>query len=460
LKPDRFLVYVARAAIGAAVLAPFWFWKGGLLEIESLQFIRQYLDDRSPLRKIFDPYGNDFGTYQARELSYFLDFLDAQVFKRLMAMDITVFVPATALVASLLTVVVFFVAVKRYRAVSPLTGALLLLLYLTNYVHMITMGTFYRSSKPLLVPVLLAATFYLAALFERPDPPSVPTRRRRWLQAGAVFGLLSLMSLLDRQGFFYAVLGLVLIAGHSIRVRGRWDVVAAGAAAIACNALYNVEIGPAIVSAVNDYVPTRAYQEVPREPLMGGWRIYAQAAEVLMESVKVLLGSVPAVVGTLAFAVIAIAVVLQSRARVAAGIALAVLVASHVVLFALMIARLPAIYEWGDHRYFYYPLPAQAFMFAVMTILLGRLIAGWAGWRIAVLNILLAVAIVSNVAHWPAYRDRMRTSRWFPRIYEQTEFLKASFAAGRPHTRLIPQYREFYELCLTLSPGLRKQAGR
>lgn len=66
MNPGRLLVYLVRTLVGVAVIAPFWFWKGGVLE-----------------------------------LGYFLDFLDTQVFRRLMAMDLVVFIPMTAVVASI-----------------------------------------------------------------------------------------------------------------------------------------------------------------------------------------------------------------------------------------------------------------------------------------------------------------------------------------------------------------------
>ena len=75
-----------------------------------------------------------------------------------------------------------------------------------------------------------------------------------------------------------------------------------------------------------------------------------------------------------------------------------------------------------------------------------------------VLNLTLTVAIVSNAAHWTDYRDVMLTSRWFSRVYPQTELLKDSLRSGAPDPRLIRQYRQFYDFCLTLSPGLRARA--
>ena len=91
---------MAIALIVAAVVAPFWYWDGGLIEIEATQFVQNYLADRPVLAHVFDPRRNDINTYQARELSYFIDYLDAQVFRHLMHWDLALFIPLSAIVAS------------------------------------------------------------------------------------------------------------------------------------------------------------------------------------------------------------------------------------------------------------------------------------------------------------------------------------------------------------------------
>jgi hypothetical protein len=179
---------------------------------------------------------------------------------------------------------------------------------------------------------------------------------------------------------------------------------------------------------------------------------------VLLEEIRVLTGSLPGLAGILPFAAVAIAGIWRSPRRLVVGVTMVVLALSQIVLFAFMIARLPAIYEWIDHRYYYYPLPFLALLLGLTVVFLDRMIAGWPRWRIVMTNTLIALAIVGNVAHWTVYRDVQRASRWFPRIYAQNELLKSSFKSGQMDARLIMQYREFYELCLKLSPGLQAKA--
>jgi len=443
-RQGRGFLFATRFLIAAAVAAPFWFWKGGVLELEVLHFIDRYLDNRTLLHKIFDPYTNDFRTYQARELSYFIDYIDAHVFRQLLRWDITLFIPLSAAIASVLTVAIFLRAIRRYRGLAPLTGALLLLVYLSNYIHLVTMGMFYRSTKPLLAPVLMGTAFYLASVFEG------QARRRAPL---AVFGLFCLMSLLDRQGFFYAIVGTGVVAAYALFTRQGWRLASAAAAAVFAMTAYDLWIGPWIIERAAGYVPSLAYQEVPKAPLLQGLP-YRQSLEILGESLTVFLGSTSKVVALATVAAIAAAGIWRAGPGRAPRLTLTAILAfvalSQVVMFAAMIVRHPPLYDWIDHRYWYYPLPFQALVLALLAMLLHRALAGWTGWKLAVVHVALVAAIAGNVAHWTFYRDVQLTSRWFSRVYPQTEILKSSLAAGKPDPRLILQYREFYELCMRI----------
>ena len=74
---NRFLATACAVLAGLCVLIPAAFWKGGVLDGEAIMFVINYADDRTPLQKVFNPQLNDFNTFQARELSFLFDYLDA-----------------------------------------------------------------------------------------------------------------------------------------------------------------------------------------------------------------------------------------------------------------------------------------------------------------------------------------------------------------------------------------------
>src|SRR6266852_324152 len=60
------------------------FWGHGIIDVEATEFVLNYLLKRPFFAQIFDPQINDWGAYQARELSYVFDWMDARVFASLM----------------------------------------------------------------------------------------------------------------------------------------------------------------------------------------------------------------------------------------------------------------------------------------------------------------------------------------------------------------------------------------
>jgi hypothetical protein len=464
--------------IAAAMLAPAWYWRGGLIEIEALQFVRQYLDDRrGVIEKVFDPNGNDLGTYQARELSYFFDYLDAQIFEQLLVQGRVFFVPASVFLASLLTVAAFVLAHREASRRLGLGAALLLLVYLSNYVYLVTMGMHYRSTKPLLAPVVMGTAFYLVTLVtaRRGTAASAPGRLAPML----VFCLLSVMSLLDRQGFFYAVVGTGVLLFSALFAGGSRKVVIAAVAAIAVMVVYNLIVAPAIIQRASGYLPSFEYQRLPFSQLFAEPAIWWRGTELLLLAGQVLAGSLPrlgfvVLIGAMVFAATRSARARQVGDIAAAGgspmtrgwtpmkvaVLFALVAAALIVMSAAMVARHPPIYDFVDHRLWYYPLPFQALLIGLTSALLMRLSPEWSRRRVAIVNVLLAAAIVANVSKWDDHRRTQLASRWFPMVHQQSEALKASLAAGRPSLSLRPEYADFYTLCLERSPVLRERAER
>jgi hypothetical protein len=331
-----------------------------------------------------------------------------------------------------------------------------LLLYLTNYVHVVTMGMFYRSTKPLLAPVLMATAFYLLALIgehARAGDRSAGGKRAPWV----VFVLFCAMSLLDRQGFFYAVVGLAILLGHAAIARGRRDVALAGAAAVMAMILYNLVLAPLIVLRVNAYTPSFQYQQVPLNGLLTDPAYWWRAGELALQAVSVLAGSLPYWLWA-GVAVASLILALRGGRGRTFALTCGFVVLAQVVMFAAMIARHPPVYEWEDHRLWYYPLPFQALLATIMVVLLSRILATGGMTRTLAVNVLLAAAVASNVSHWDDYRAVQLRSRWFPTVYHQTSALKDSLKEGRPRLFLNPEYAGFYDFCLTLSPALRSRA--
>jgi hypothetical protein len=459
---------IVRASLAALALAcaalPAVFWDGGLIEKESTYFVRQYLDGRTVLEKVFDPHANDIGTYQARELSYFIDLVDAHVLRAALRYDAVFLVPFSGLLGACLTVAIFTVGTARvFPQVPPVRATLILLLYVTNHVYSVTTAVYYRSAKPLLVPVLLTALFYLAGVFKRPGGSS--EIRGRILTSGfvATCVLGCVMSLLDRQGFFYAIVMLLVLGLRHRAVHNVRDCLWGAAGAVALMVLYNLVLGPWIVQSVNGYSPSFEYQRVDVYHLMRHPLHFVQAVRLLFENAHLLVGSFPMwLYGTTAAALLAWRWRLRStttdvdtRPGPHPGRQVAVLImASQVVMFAVMIVRHPPIWDWQDHKLWYYPLPYQVLVLFGILLAADRLTLSTGRVRPVVLNVALVVMAAANLLSWPSYRSAMLSSEWFPSVYRQSTALKASLEQRVPSDNLDADYRAFYDFLVSAAPGV------
>jgi hypothetical protein len=339
------------------------------------------------------------------------------------------------------------------------THSLTLLVFLTNYVFLTTMGLFYRATKPMLVPVLLGTLFFLWARLRSDAPAASPFRDFAVVFAGGC-----LMSAFDRQGFFYiAVAGASLALFWVLRRTGGVLCLGAAAAAVASEG-YNRLLGPWLIHAINGYWPRFNYQRVPLRKLADP-AYYLKAAELLPGYAATLFGGFP---GWL-FAFVATAALVAwlrlrgsqperptagPSARWVGPAFIALFLASQVFLFAAMITRYPQVYDWADHRLWYYPWPFQAILAFGLLIALDSIWPRTSFHGRRFVNLALVFLVLANVAQWPRHREISLHSDWFPKIHDQTERLKSSLRAGRADPQLYGAYREFLHFVWDLSPVL------
>ncbi len=436
------------------------------MEREALTFIRQYQADRPLLQKVFDPHANDLGTYQARELSYALDLLDANAFSQLASILGSGFsIPATALATSLLLVLIFLVGASRTTDhLGRTTTALLLLCFLSSFGFVSTMGVFYRSAKPVLAAVVLAWLFHVRA---------VQRKRTRFLDAGrselitrdaaVTFALAVTAGLLDRQGLFCVLAASVILGVHYRWTRQLLDLLVATVTAVVVLQLYNFAIGPLTINALNGYWPDFSYQAIPLREVLRLPNHMVRAIDLLLQNTALMLGGFQLV--AIALVVLVAAVAWRRRAEWSRGLrsrsevmaylrydprgrvlAYCLLVfASQVVMFALMIARHGYVYRWIDHRFWYYPLPYLAVALFGMLLAADFAMRHVQGRYRRALPLLLVALTVSNCLSLDRYREIMVNGPWFGPIYIQCEALKASFRSGSPDPQLDPAYRAFFE---------------
>jgi hypothetical protein len=396
----------------AGTVAAAAFWDGGTMEAETTVFIPQYTSERPFLQKIFDPYANDFGTYQAREFSYFFDWIDAVVHQRVTGVLFpTLFVPATGLIVPLLMAVVFAGGVRKAAPnLDAVTTLLLFALFLSSFVFISTVSMFYRSGKLLLA-----------------------------------------FCLLDRQGTFYVMAATAVLVLHYAFTKRLRDIVGATFSAVVVLQIYNIVLAPLVIHALNDYRPSYHYQKVPLREMPSH---VLHAARMVFENFCVMLGgswqfTLLALSGCVALAFRVIRRHLRSRpafdftraptARLMLYIALAVV--ANWVMYDLMIARHQPIYAL-DHRYWYYPLPLLSIILVGLVLCLNALVPMMRLGEKRMLKGFLVAMVIGNLVSLPRYKHHMLTGNYFAPVFVQSDRLKAFVHTGTEDPTLTPKYRQ------------------
>jgi len=433
----------------AFVAAPALFWGGRAAFDETLSFVlRRYWSDRSFLQIVFDPRGWDF--YQARELSYAIDFLDAQWVRLLLSRDVVFLLPPSSVLASLAVVLIgACLAPRALPRLGRATRWLVLLVFLSNFVFLSTMGWLYRATKPFVAPLLLGLLLLVVAEHRQP---------RLGPRAGfaAVFGTALAMSLLDRQGLFYVLALAGCLALAWIRTRRGLSLALGAFAAAAVWAAYNYVLGPWIIHALNGYWPEFRFQRLRPGRLMQP-HPWLAAVELLGDWTSVLLGGLPPAL--LAAAALAAGATWtwhtrHQRGLVALGLGVAVAgLAGQVAMVAIMVQRHEPV-TWADHRLWYYPLPYQALVVFGLLWALDRRAARGDGFLPRILPIALAALVVANVAQWPEKRLVMQSEPAFAEELRGSRLLARALDGGRAEASLAGDHRRFYFECLDRFPRI------
>lgn len=453
--PESFLSPTRVALIGAAYVLPVLlflnavgFWGSGIIDEEAMFFVLNYLADRPLVATIFDPLLNDWGAYQARELSYVFDLIDARVFAFLLEQGVLLFVPLSGVLGLVAVGAVHAWGSRKVLRLDGVTSSLVFSLFLSCIVTQASTAIFYRSSKIVLGIVLLAFLFHLTILVRSTGEP----RRPSLGELATLFVLGLAMSITDRQGFFYlacatAIVTALWLATHLRGVAERANhasVIATGLATLAAATLYNRVAAPAVIRWANGYSPGFEYQQLDLAGLLD-WTLASQAWTMFQSQTSLFFGNLPFVLVGFAVAAGWLATVWRARmSRRDGGTTVTTLLADNsvlvtlgsccalVVLLGLMILRHPPVYTIPDHAFWYYTLTLHVvFMFGLSLAVASLDRSGHVG-RTMVLRVLLVAMIVGNVSHYTDQQRTMMDSGRFQNQYERSRRMEEGYVA-RPN---------------------------
>src|SRR4029450_1193819 len=109
---------------------------------------------------------------------------------------------------------------------------------------------------------------------------------------------------------------------------------------------------------------------------------------------------------------------------------LVVFAVSQVFMFGVMVWRYPMVYDFTDHRLWYFPWPFQALLVFGLLVLLRRVFPRLPARQRALVDAALVLVAVANVAAWPRDRQISLHSQWFPKIHDPPRRRKTPLRDG------------------------------
>jgi len=455
------------AVLLAAIVLPlvlvahaFAFWGRGIIDQEAQVFVINYLADRPFLQTIFDPTLNDWGLYQARELSYVFDWVDARIFARLMVdWHRLLFLPFSSVLSMAGIVAIYLTGARRVLRLSWPTALLLLSLFLSTIVVQSSTAILYRSSK-IVLTTLQFLFFFRALWLLEPSRPHVSVGNVAGLALIGIF-----MAWVDRQG--YALMMVVTAVSGFLWVRQRWlpqpagrirraygSVAVAGAAATIWVIAYNNVIAPQTIHRLNGYWPDFVFEEVPLERLDA--QLVRNTLSMFARQLEYFFGHTPIVVIVLLASVVWGAVLVHDRHRpsgmgfwswlTGTGVVFTTaIVGASVMLIAVMGMRHPPVFRIADHALWYYTLPLQGMVLCATSLALSRLPQSRDSRWPAYVSLVLVAMVAGNAWHWNSQREFIAqspqyfgTQHEFSRLYTQQFDLDE--AGADESTRVLPAW--------------------
>jgi hypothetical protein len=380
---------------------------GGLLHGETALRMPTYLGPGWPLPNAFDPETLDLGQYQARELSYLFDWLDARFVFFSFEHGVIHFFSLVHVVALLAAGLVHWISARRrLRALDAATLGLLTALWLSSPM-VLNSGHVFRSSKALTALGVILMAWLLVRMLAAESRPS-----------GRAIALLVLVGVgsawADRQGYALVCVCAAFCVGDALAFRrgASWVPALALLGVAGLGYVYNHIWGPAIIEALNGYRPRFDFQHVNIKAVLTR-PAFERGLGLFLDHVRWQFGSVPRAVA--AAWLVAGWLVLVSpwfrRPRPAARtVWLPVAAYTGGVLFFVALDTVMAVKHpplvWPDVRRYYYWLPVgTALLFASTAVVACALNARTRRWVHVGLLMLLAGNIGAVPGHWAVMVD-------------------------------------------------------
>lgn len=386
---------------------------GGALNPEMYIRLPFYLSDKLVLNKIFDSNILDFGVFRARELSYFLDFIDIKFIQLSVKLGHPHFLSLIHyLFAIIISYIIWLFCVKDLR-LKPLIGMGWVIIFWTSPTIFLG-GDMFRDGKigvALLTAILFRNIYKITKNSTAGSDLKTP-RKFWWLYFLAIFA----MTLLDEQGVYLNITILVFLGIWWIFIHCKdiFIMLVISTASLVFHFLYRFLIAPELTLLLNGYWPFLTYQQLPQNASIYNFTHYLSNGLLLyLDTFRYLIGGMPQPIGLVVLLLLVIfpIIYLYTQQNLSAdyrkffSLALIELLIANFFLVILMNSGMAAMHPplmWPDSGLVYYWLPTDVLL--VMTLLILTSVFNSSHFPQWLLTLAMYAAIIGNIIALPGHR--------------------------------------------------------
>ena len=230
--------------------------KNGLLHPEALERIPNYLDERNLFQKVYDIDKNEYGLYQAREISHFFDYVDANFIKFSASIGLPHFYSLIYFISIFIIISIsLYISRIYFNHKNFLIPSLIIMIYLFSPIPFFSPFMF-RSAK-ILVALAITVTWLFILRFLSQKSPS--TKTHFLIVASAVF-----LTSGDRQGFYVLIClaGFVFLSFLFFGQKKFLKLFQLLAIGIILSIVYGYVIAPILIKFDIHHFPSFSYHKI------------------------------------------------------------------------------------------------------------------------------------------------------------------------------------------------------
>ncbi len=375
---------------------------------EAERRIPMYLDSRPFLAKVFDVQKNEWGQYQARELSYPFEIADVYFMRFCAHLGLPNFFSIThyfsIIIIAALSVII---SIKFFRQKIIIIPVLLAVIFLTSPPSFLTVY-YVKSSKELLAVMLTILIGLLLKLF---------TEKKYDKKTYSLIFLSSLVAtLFDRQGFFmigaWSAIFLIIYFFSKFKPHLKLSLIFLLASVI--NIIYDLIIGPILIKTIVGYWPIFYYQTLDYKTFLSNPKNLINGWIFFLDTFGILFGNIGRYLSIAAVIILFLLTYLSFRNRLAKNLknsfliitVITLSIVAFIVLNGLMIFRHPPLL-WPDVERGYYTIPVYVFIIIVANFVAAECQKIWPASSWLIIVSLLVISIL-NIAATPSHISIIR----------------------------------------------------